>query len=227
LVLVVEDEPLVARAHGTYVERVPGFSLAGVVNGGGEALRFIRSHPVDVVLLDFNLPDMHGLDVCRAIRGAGLAVDVIAVTATRDLAAVRTAVSLGIVQYILKPFTFQSLREKLERYQEYRGQVTDDRLVSGQGEVDRAMAVLRGAPSNTLPPGVTTETLDAVARALHDTSDPLSATEVADACGVSRVTARRYLEHLADTGMVVRRQRYRSAGRPEVEYTWRVSHPLA
>lgn len=225
--LVVEDEPLVARAHGTYVERVPGFSLAGVVNGGGEALRFIRSHPVDVVLLDFNLPDMHGLDVCRAIRGAGLAVDVIAVTATRDLAAVRTAVSLGIVQYILKPFTFQSLREKLERYQEYRGQVTDDRLVSGQGEVDRAMAVLRGAPSNTLPPGVTTETLDAVARALHDTSDPLSATEVADACGVSRVTARRYLEHLADTGMVVRRQRYRSAGRPEVEYTWRVSHPLA
>jgi response regulator of citrate/malate metabolism len=219
-VLVVEDEPLVAQAHGSYVERVAGFTLAGVTHGGVEALRFLKSHPVDVVLLDFNLPDLHGLEVCRAIRGAGIRTDVIAVTATRDLASVRSAVSLGVVQYILKPFTFSSLREKLERYAQYRGQVADDRLASGQTEVDRAFASLRGVSSGALPPGLSAETLDAVAATLQQAPSPLSSLEVAAACGVSRVTARRYLEHLAESGLVARGQRYRTTGRPEVEYGW-------
>jgi len=48
----------------------------------------------------------------------------------------------------------------------------------------------------------------------------LSSTEVAAAVGASRVTARRYLEHLADSGLAVRRSRYGGTGRPEVEYRW-------
>ena len=122
-VLVVEDDPVVAEAHRSYVQRTPGFAVAGVVHDGRAALRFLRERPVDVVLLDFNLPDLHGLQVCRAIRAAGSAVDVIAVTSARDLSTVRSAVSQGIVQYLLKPFTFRSLRDKLERYQDYRQQV--------------------------------------------------------------------------------------------------------
>jgi response regulator of citrate/malate metabolism len=124
------------------------------------------------------------------------------------------------VQYILKPFTFSSLREKLERYAQYRGQVADDRLASGQTEVDRAFASLRGVSSGALPPGLSAETLDAVAATLQQAPSPLSSLEVAAACGVSRVTARRYLEHLAESGLVARGQRYRTTGRPEVEYGW-------
>jgi len=66
------------------------------------------------------LPDMHGLDVVRAMRTAGHRADVIAVTSARDIEVVRAAVSQGIVQYLLKPFTFSALREKLERYAAYR-----------------------------------------------------------------------------------------------------------
>lgn len=109
-VLIVEDEPLIAEAHAEYVRRVPGFAVAGVVHGGGDALRFVRDHPVDLLLLDFNLPDMHGLEVCRRLRAGRAPCDVIAVTSNRDLAAVRSAVSLGVVQYLLKPFTFSAMR---------------------------------------------------------------------------------------------------------------------
>lgn len=226
-VLVVDDETLIADAHAQFVERVPGFAVVGVVNGGAEALRHIKAghgtdSAPDLVLLDFNLPDIHGLDVCRSLRGAGIPVDVIAVTSNRDLAAVRSAVSLGIVSYLLKPFTFSSLRGKLERYAEYRRRLgeADEQLVAGaQSEIDGAFAALRGLDRSSLPGGLTAATLDRVAAAVRDAAQ-CSASEIATACGISRVTARRYLEHLADTNIVDRAQRHHGAGRPEIEYRW-------
>jgi response regulator of citrate/malate metabolism len=223
-VLVVDDDPVAAEAHRSYVQRTPGFTVAGVVYDGRAALRFLREQRVDVVLLDFNLPDLHGLQVCRAIRAAGSTVDVIAVTSARDLSTVRSAVSQGIVQYLLKPFTFRSLREKLERYADYRRTVGGGGPAAGQSEVDRAFAALRGVDTGTLPSGLAAETLESVARALQD-GGGLSAGEVADRCGVSRVTARRYLEHLAESGSAVRSPRYGRTGRPELEYRWAAGPP--
>lgn len=222
-VLVVEDEPVAAEAHRTYVERIPGFEVAGVVQSGRDALRFLQQRQVDVVLLDFNLPDLHGLEVCRSLRAAGLRTDVIAVTSARDLSTVRAAVSQGIVQYLLKPFTFRSLRDKLERYAEYRLAVEGAGAAAGQSEVDRAFAALRGVDTNALPPGLSEETLEAVARLLQTNAEGLSATEVGAGCAVSRVTARRYLEHLVESGVVRREPRYRGVGRPELEYWWAAS----
>jgi response regulator of citrate/malate metabolism len=219
-VLVVDDERIIADAHAQYVRRVPGFAVAGVVYSGHEALRFVRDHATDLILLDFNLPDLHGLEVCRLLRAARADCDIIAVTSSRDLAAVRAAVSLGVVQYLLKPFTFSALRDKLERYSDYRRQVRAARPLAAQSEVDRAFAALRGTASATLPSGFSTETLESIARYIQRES-PASALEVATGCGVSRVTARRYLEHLAQSGVAYRRQRHGGSGRPEIEYAWR------
>ena len=216
-VLVVDDEQLIAQAHAEYVGRVVGFTVAGVTHSGGQTLRFLRDHPADLVLLDFNLPDFGGLEVCRRLRATRAACDVIAVTSNRDLAAVREAVSLGVVQYLLKPFSFTALRDKLERYRDYRNQIDATGSFAAQSELDRAFASLRGAPTTTLPTGLSTETLEAVSRHLQHGS-PASALEVARACGISRVTARRYLEHLAQSGVLTRRQRHHGSGRPEIEY---------
>ena len=217
-VLVVEDEPVAADAHAEYVRRVPGFTVAGRAGSGAEALRLLRRIRVDLVLLDMNLPDLHGLEIIRAMRAGGHTADVIAVTSARDLAVVRAAVSQGIVQYLLKPFAFAALREKLERYAEYRAQGPDDGAVAGQHEVDRMLATLRGTEAQPLPKGVSPESLDAVAAVLRETDGAMSATEIAEALGASRVTARRYLEHLADVGVLVRGMRYGGVGRPVVEY---------
>lgn len=219
-VLVVDDEKIIADAHADYVRRVPGFEVAGVTYTGRDALRFVRERPVDVVLLDFNLPDLHGLEVCRMLRAARTDCDVIAVTSNRDLAAVRSAVALGVVQYLLKPFTFSAFREKLERYADFRAQMRSQRPLTAQSEVDRAFAALRGAPTATLPSGLSAETLEVVARFAHE-QELVSAVEVAAGCGISRVTARRYLEHLAGSGVLDRRQRHGGPGRPEFEYVLR------
>ncbi|WP_408908988.1 response regulator [Streptomyces albidoflavus] len=133
--LVVEDDPVAADAHRTYVERVPGFTVVGVAHSGAEAQRALERFPVDLLLLDLYLPDGHGLQLARSLRAAGHRADVIAVTSARDLAVVREGVSLGVVQYVLKPFTFATLRDRLARYAQFRTAAGE---ASGQAEVDRA-----------------------------------------------------------------------------------------
>jgi response regulator of citrate/malate metabolism len=217
-VLIVEDDPVAAEAHRTYVERVAGFAVAGVVHSGADALRFCERATVDVVLLDFYLPDTHGLTVCRALRAGGRDVDVIAVTSARDLAVIRSAVSVGVVQYLLKPFTFASLRDKLDRYARFREQTVGAGEVSGQADVDGMLATLRTPDHRAVPKGMSGETLQAVTDVLNAASDGLSAAAAADLTGVSRVTARRYLEDLAQNGLAHRKPHYGQVGRPEVRF---------
>jgi response regulator of citrate/malate metabolism len=185
---------------------------------------------VDLVLLDMHLPDMHGLQVCRAMRAAGNRADVIAVTSVHDIAVIRAAVSQGILLYLLKPFTFAALRDKLERYAAYRREPgVASGAVSGQSEVDRMLATLRGTESPDLPKGMSVESLAAVTAALRTAAGSdsgvgsasragVSASEVAAVIGATRITARRYLEYLAETGVLTRSPRYGTVGRPEVEY---------
>jgi response regulator of citrate/malate metabolism len=222
-VFIVEDDPVAAEAHALYVTRVPGFAVVGQASTGQEALQALARPAtrarVDLVLLDMGLPDGHGLDVCRALRATGHAVDVIAVTSARDLAVVRAAVSLGIVQYLLKPFAFGALRDKLEGYAAYRARLAGGGAVAGQHEVDRVFGALRTAEPAELPKGMSRESLDAVVAAIR-TAGGFSASEAAEVLGTSRITARRYLEYLSELGLAERRPRYGGTGRPEVEYRW-------
>jgi response regulator of citrate/malate metabolism len=220
-VLVVEDEPIAAEAHTSYVSRVPGFAVAATVGTSQAALKALQERQIDVVLLDMNLPDRHGLDVVRAMRASGYRADVIAVTSARDLEVVRSAVSLGIVQYVLKPFVFATLRDRLLAYRAYRDQVSSGAEVGTQAEVDEVFAVARLSTEAHLPKGMSEDLLGRVSRALREAgTGGLSARELGEQLGVSRVTARRYAEHLSDSRLVSRRSRYAGAGRPEVEYVW-------
>jgi response regulator of citrate/malate metabolism len=219
-VLVVEDDPLIADAHRAYVEKIEGFAVVAVTHSAREAMTALRAGPIDLVLLDLNLPDMHGLEVVRALRSAGISTDVLAVTSARDIAMVRQAVALGVTHYLLKPFTFAAFRDKLDRYARYRRELLAAGEMTAQHEIDRVFATLRGTGHDTLPKGLDTHTLDLVLAALRDgtTESGLSAAEIALRTGTSRVTARRYLEHLADNGRVLRNHRYGGPGRPEVDY---------
>jgi len=217
--LIVDDDARVADIHKGYVERVDGFSVAGVANRGTEALRRVLEDQPDLVLLDIYLPDLTGLEVCRRLRAAGNLVDVIAVTAARDVDTVKGAVGLGVTQYLVKPFTFATFREKLERYAAYRA-LAEKGGEAEQQEIDAMLGELRTPGSIALPKGLSKETLDLVARTLKDASAPLGAVETAEQAGLSRVTARRYLEHLVATQQAELELRYGRSGRPEHRYRW-------
>ena len=218
--LIVEDDALVAEVHASYVERVPGFAVAGVAHRATEALELLASRSVDLVLLDFHLPDVKGLDMLRVLHArSATPVDVIAVTAARDPEIIRQAIAQGVSQYLVKPFAFATFADKLERYARYRAQV-DDASEPDQAEVDALIGTLRGPTARALPKGLNATTLDRVRDAVRDAEAPLTASDVAGRCGLSRVTARRYLEHLAVEGIVTLSMRYGGTGRPEHLYAW-------
>ena len=224
-VLVIDDEPLTAEAHAEYVRRLPGFEVAGVAGDGREALRLLRDSAadpprstIDLVLLDMNLPDIHGLELCRRIRSSGLDVDVIAITAVRDVAVVRASVNLGIVLYLIKPFTFATFAEKLENYRGFRAGLARTEGLATQGEVDATFATLRTPGPVQLEKGLSPDTLDAVIAAVRASRESVSAGELAVRLELARVTARRYLEHLVAAGLLERAPRYGTPGRPEYEY---------
>ena len=218
-VLVVDDDDLTAAAHAEYVRRIDGFEVAGIAGTAHGAVAALASDAViDLVLLDMNLPDGHGIEVARRLRSTGVTVDIIAITAVRDIEVVRSAVSLGIAQYLIKPFGFASFREKLDNYAQFQSQLSS--APATQGEIDSMFASLRPPVHASLPKGLSGPTLDAIAAWLRSADDASSALAVAEAVSVSRVTARRYLEYMADTGLVAKSPRYGTPGRPEFEYRW-------
>lgn len=225
-VLIVEDEPLIAEAHRTYLERLTGFSLAGVAATARDAMRIASEAsasptPVDLVLLDLGLPDASGIALASALSGLRPAPDIIAITSERDLEMVRAAVSHGALAYLLKPFTFAAFRDRLERYRRYRSALPAGTEAASQAEVDRALAELRSADKSVAPKGVAPATNDEIARVVRDRADGVTADEVAKQVGVSRVTAWRYLERLADEGTLARQTEYGRTGRPSTRYLWR------
>ena len=215
--VVVDDDFRVADLHRLYTERVGGFEVVGTAHTGGGALDLIASLAVDLVLLDIYLPDMSGLDLLRTIRQGDRPVDVIAITAAQDVATIRAAMQGGSMHYLIKPFAFPAFREKLQSYAEVHSRLGQVAQVS-QGDVDRLYGLLRAGVDEDLPKGLSIATRDLVVGTLRAASTPLSAAEVARASGLSRVTARRYLEHLAAGGSVEIRLQYGAPGRPEHRY---------
>lgn len=219
--LVVDDDAHVADVHREYVRRTPGFAPVGVAHRGAEALDAVGRGGVDLVLLDLYLPDLHGLEVCRRLQALGdPRPDVIAITAARDVATVHRAVGLGVVQYLVKPFAYPVFAEKLGRYAAFRSAVRHGAREADQEAVDALLGGLRGAGAPALPKGLSKPTYDLVSATIRAADGERSAVEVADASGVSRVTARRYLEHLVGEGRVELSMRYGSSGRPEHRYRW-------
>ncbi|MFC7982881.1 response regulator [Streptomyces sp. NPDC057336] len=221
-VLVVDDDFMVARVHRAFVERVGPFRVVGVAGTGEQALTAVAELRPDLVLLDLYLPDVFGLDVIPKLRAAGHDCDVMVISAAREADAVRGAVRHGVVDYLLKPFEFEDLRARLERYAAQRGRLLGT-VVRSQADVDR---VLAGAAAPTpsapaLPKGMSVETAELVERVLREADGTLSASECAALTGVSRVSARRYLEHFHTVGSVDVSLRYGVAGRPERRYRLR------
>ncbi|MDK1342561.1 response regulator [Streptomyces sp. 378] len=220
-VLVVDDDFMVARVHRAFVARVEPFRVVGTAHTGGQAIEAVDALRPDLVLLDLYLPDLFGLDVIPRLRTAGHDCDVMVISAATEADTVRGAVRRGVVDYLLKPFEFDDLRLRLERYAAQRGRLLTT-VVRGQADVDRVLAGASvPATASTLPKGMSVETADLVERALREADGTLSATECAALTGVSRVSARRYLEYFHGIGSAEVSLRYGAAGRPERRYGWR------
>jgi response regulator of citrate/malate metabolism len=217
--LVVDDDFRVAAIHAAYVQRTDGFAVAGQAHSVAEALTAIDLLTPDLILLDLYLPDDSGLAVMRSLAERDHPrPDVLAITAARDVSSVRTAMQLGAVNYLVKPFAFNTLRDRLVGYRDLRQRLTSLEQAD-QRDVDALYATLHAPTLPTAPAkGHSAPTLAMVRDAVCESPEDVSAAEVAVLVGISRPTALRYLSYLAQHGIVQLHLRYGSTGRPEHRY---------
>ncbi len=237
--LIIDDDVAVAGIHHGFLLARGGFDVVGTAHTGQQGLDLAAELLPELVLLDIHLPDMSGLDVLQALRNRPRQpVDVLVITASRELETVRSAMAGGVLHYLVKPFTSQALNERLDGYVALR-----DELAAGsaagpldQERIDRLVAPARravpaeaeasgttpaGGPAPRLPKGLSRPTLEAVIEALQASPGDVSAAGLALRLGLSRVSARRYLEYLVVNGSARLTPRYGAAGRPENRYLWR------
>jgi response regulator of citrate/malate metabolism len=222
-VLIVDDDFMVAKVHAGFVGTLAGFSVVGTASTGEQALDEVQRLRPDLVLLDVYLPDMTGLEVLRRLRGSAVGVDVIVISAARDVESIRSALHGGVLHYLVKPFDRRTFEQRLQDYAALRADL-GTLEEAGQRDVDRMFALSRGGarPAAPTPKGIAPETLVLVREALAAAgADGLSATEASERTGLARVSARRYLEQLVTLQEADVRQRYGTAGRPERRFTLR------
>ena len=220
-VLIVDDDFMVARIHRNFVEQTPGFRVVGTASSGQEALRLVADLQPQLVLLDIYLPDVNGLDLLHPLRAAAPEADVLVISAAREADTVRRALHGGIVHYLIKPFTYEDLAGRLEHYARTLDSLAALEDQADQGVVDRVFGHEPASPA--LPKGLSVETLRLVRDRLRETAADapgadISAAEMASALGMSRGSARRYLEYLVKSGRAEVRLRYGEVGRPERRY---------
>ena len=215
-VMVVDDDFRVARIHSAFVDRVEGFRTIGVAGNGAEALAMARRLVPDLILLDLYLPDVFGLNLLNQMRVAGVEGDVIVISAANESESVERALKLGVANYLLKPFTLDDLAGRLSEYRSQRPRRLRP-LVGDQAEVDRIFGRSE-TTTESLPKGMSPETAELILAALRERTDEQSAQQCAAAVGISRVSARRYLEFFVSQGRAQVSLRYGSRGRPERRY---------
>ena len=223
-VLIVDDDFMVAKVHAGFVSALEGFDVVGTASSGTQALAEIDRLRPDLVLLDVYLPDMTGLEVLRRLRAGGSPVDVIVISAARDVDSIRSALHGGVLHYLVKPFDRRAFETRLRDYAALRGEL-EELGEAAQPDVDRMFGMSRGgapAPPAQTPKGIAPETLELVRTTLEGAGpEGLSASECSERTGLARVSARRYLEQLVTQQEADVRQRYGTAGRPERRFTSR------
>ena len=216
-VLVVDDDFMVAKVHSGFVSRIDGFEVCGVAHSAETALAAVGELQPDLVLLDVHLPGTTGLDLIAPFRELAPELDVLVITSEREAGSVKKALRSGVVHYLMKPFTFEVLRERLERYRSTYANL-DSSGEAEQTAVDEAFGVAGGAPGASshkgLPKGLSPETLRLVETALRDDTEPASATDISERVGISRASARRYLEYLYESGRSTTSLKYGVVGPP-------------
>ena len=217
-VLIVEDDPMVAMINEQYIKRNKNFEIVGKCNDGLSALDFLENNTVDILILDVFMPKMDGFETLRQIRNKQITVDAIMVTAANDRDSLEEALHLGIVDYLVKPFTFDRFQMALEKYIAQNNALKDIETLN-QKSIDHIFDNSRKKSDDLFPKGIQERTLIIIMEYLNSNKGKwFTGDDIAAKVGLTSVTVRRYMNYLAESGRVVSEINYETGGRPCMLY---------
>ena len=217
-VLIVEDDPMVAMINEQYIKRNKNFEIVGKCSDGLSALAFLENNNVDLLILDVFMPKMDGFETLRQIRNKQITVDAIMVTAANERESLEEALHLGIVDYLVKPFTFDRFQMALEKYIAQNNALKDIETLN-QKSIDHIIDNARKKSEDLYPKGIQEKTIELIMEYLKANKNSwFTSDEIAEKIKLTGVTVRRYMNYLAESGKVVGEMNYETGGRPCMRY---------
>lgn len=217
-VVIVEDDPMVAMINEQFVSRHKDFAVVHKCNNGKIALEYLDENEADLIILDVYMPYMDGFETLRQIRKKQISVDVIMVTAANEREQLKEGLHLGVVDYLVKPFTFERFRIALDKFIAQSEALKSLDKVN-QKNIDFLIDKSRKNANELYPKGIQEKTLETIIEHLKENKNEwLTGDEIAEKVGLTGVTVRRYMTHLTEAGKVIADMNYETGGRPRMLY---------
>lgn len=218
--VIIEDDSVITHLNRRYVEMDNRFCVVQTFSAAHPALFWLRSNPVDLIILDVYMPQMSGLDLLRALRAEGVDADVIMVTSADDATTIEAFMRLGVTDYLIKPFGYERFQLALKTFCQRRNAIHSEKFT--QTKLDSALLHISSTgagSSSAMPKGLQSQTLSLIEGYLRDTAQKgHTCDDIASHVGLSVVTVRRYMNYLVEQRIITSDMDYNTGGRPCIIY---------
>ncbi|WP_432361276.1 response regulator [Sporosarcina sp. UB5] len=220
-VLIIEDDFRVAEINKQFIETMEGFEVCGTALTIHEGKTKLLETTPDLVLLDVYFPDGNGIEMIRYIRNHHKNTDIILITAAKELKTVQEAIRGGVIDYIIKPVMLDRFQRTLLKYADYWKKLKSIPDDVNQENVDALLnSISKDSKAEIeMPKGIDPLTLEKIQdRIIMYKNKGVTAEVLGKDVGISRTTARRYLEYMVSNGIITAELSYGQVGRPERVY---------
>jgi len=219
--MIIEDDPMVREINSKFLKKVDGFNLYKAVSNLTDAKKFVLEKKPDLILLDVFLPKENGIDFLKWLRSEEIEVDVILITADKTIERVQEAFRYGAVDYLIKPFSFERLKEALHQFKERHHKFKKSDVIE-QEDLDKLISntnINISQDEDGYRKGLNKYTYNSIWDEVEKSDYKyFTAEEVAEKIGIARVTVRKYLEYMDKDGKIEKLIEYGKVGRPQHKY---------
>ncbi|MBS7242396.1 response regulator [Treponema sp.] len=220
-VLIVEDDPMVAMINEQYVKQNKNFTVSTICRNGEEALNFLEGNKIDLIVLDVYMPVMDGVETLKRIRDKKISSEVIMVTAANDTNTLEQTMHLGVLDYLIKPFTLERFLVALEKFLSQKETLKQNSIID-QNCIDRLMTQIgtqdKKIKPTEYPKGINKKTLSSMIEYFNENPGWHSVDMIAEKLKISIVTVRHYMNYLVQQKSIVEDINYETGGRPCMLY---------
>lgn len=217
--LIVEDDPMVCQINEEFAKRIDGITEVKSAKSIALAKQILLQEDFDIIFLDLYFPKGTGVDLIKWVRQEDLEVDIIMITADRSVEMVQKTFRYGVVDYLIKPFTFSRFSDAVKKVLKKSNAVSDVKDMN-QSMIDSFMNENVKYSTSRIDgeKGLSPQTYDKIRKGVKIFEKPFTADQLSEKIGLSRITVRRYLEHMCDSGELKCDLVYGKIGRPQKHY---------
>ena len=208
-VLIIEDDSMVAMIHKEYFNRKEIDFTLDHASSLKEAELYLESNIPDLVVLDNYLSDGKGVSILSKLKK----YPVVMITAANDIQTVEVALSSGVVDYLVKPFTYERFSQAIDKVLNFKSLMSKEKV--NQEMLDDYLSITKEYEDvEELPKGLSKITLKKIVENLLSRNEGFNTQQIADDLDISRITVRKYLNYMVNMSVLSEDAEYSTSGRP-------------